>query len=115
MCDIINWLQLIFQVQEQDTEAAPANSKDIQQFYYECLGDRDWEEYKYNEYIFLKRNIGFAIYGAPNEENALQSENVNESVTGYSKKQDNHINEILDVIFKNSKFLLYLTFALHDL
>ncbi|GLV44780.1 pastrel [Carabus blaptoides fortunei] len=87
---------------EQAAEADAPNSKNIQQFYYECLGDRDWEEYKCNEHIFLKRNIGFAIYGAPNEENAFANSNISVSITGYSKKQNIHIDEILEVILRNN-------------
>lgn len=38
-----------------------------QQFYYEVFGDRDWDCYKKDEMEYMERNVGFAIYGLPEE------------------------------------------------
>jgi hypothetical protein len=41
--------------------------REVQQLYYERLGDRDWDCYKSNEEEFLERNLGHAIFGPPDE------------------------------------------------
>jgi hypothetical protein len=41
--------------------------REKQQSYYEMLGDRDWDCYKESEVELLERNLGYAIFGLPNE------------------------------------------------
>jgi hypothetical protein len=41
--------------------------KELQQFFYEVFGDRDWDRYKESEMEFLERNVGYAMFGPPEE------------------------------------------------
>ena len=40
---------------------------EVQQFYYEVFGDRDWDRYDESEMEFLERNVGHAVFGPPKE------------------------------------------------
>jgi len=41
--------------------------KELQQFYYEVFGDRDWDCYEESEMEYLERNVGHAMFGPPKE------------------------------------------------
>jgi len=40
---------------------------EVQQFFYEAFGDRDWDCYKESELELLERNVGHAVFGLPDE------------------------------------------------
>jgi len=40
---------------------------EVQQFYYEVLGDIAWDRYEKTEMEFLERNVGHAMFGPPKE------------------------------------------------
>jgi hypothetical protein len=40
---------------------------ELQQFFYEVFGDRDWDRYDENEMEYLERNVGHAVLGPPKE------------------------------------------------
>jgi hypothetical protein len=42
-------------------------AKELQQFYYEVFGDRDWDCYEECEMEYLERNVGHAVFGPPKE------------------------------------------------
>jgi len=67
-----------------------------QQDYSDLLGTPMWREFEPSHYGNLKQQIGFALFGDPEEE---PSANLNES-TGYTDKKLKHINKIFDVINK---------------
>jgi hypothetical protein len=69
-----------------------------QQEYFNWLGDRTWTKFKPSDYDNLKRNIGFAIFGPPEQE---PDEMLNGN-TGYTEGQLKHIIKVFDVI-KNYK------------
>jgi hypothetical protein len=67
-----------------------------QQEYCDVLGTPMWREFKPSHYVNLKRDIGFALFGVPEEEPCA---NFNEN-TGYTNKKLKHINKIFDIIKK---------------
>ena len=40
---------------------------EVQQFFYEAFGDRDWDRYNESEMELLERNVGHAVCGPPEE------------------------------------------------
>ena len=40
---------------------------EVQQFFYETFGDRDWDRYDESEMEFMERNVGHAVFGPPKE------------------------------------------------
>lgn len=95
------------QSEPEDTEKQAEN---LQQFYYECFGDRDWDAYNYDEHVFLKRNIGFALFGNPADQSSIN--NITDRTTGYTKPQNKQINEIYAAIMKNRKFFILTYFTI---
>ena len=67
-----------------------------QQECFDLFGTPMWREFEPPHYGNLKRQIGFALFGAPEEE---PSANLNES-TGYTDKKLKEINNIFDIIEK---------------
>ena len=68
----------------------------LQQEGFDLFGTPMWREFEPPHYSELKRQIGFAIFGNPEEE---PSANLNES-TGYTDKKLKQINKIFDIIKK---------------
>ncbi|PNF18695.1 hypothetical protein B7P43_G04997, partial [Cryptotermes secundus] len=69
-----------------------------QQCLYEKFGDRDWDCYKCDEEKLLERNLGYAIFGRPDE--LPESEN---DFTGYPKEKLTEIRKVSAIIKKHSK------------
>jgi len=67
-----------------------------QQECFDLLGTPMWREIQPSQYGDLKREIGFALFGVPEEEPCA---NVNDG-TGYTDKKLKHINKIFDIIKK---------------
>lgn len=76
------------------------NAKLIQKEYLTIYEGTDWNCYKSNEeeHLYLKRNIGYALFGPPIVKNVL----------GYSKQQAKNICEIYRAICKNRMYTFYL-------
>ena len=70
-----------------------------QQDLFDMLGTPMWREFKPPHYGNLKREIGFALFGVPEEEPCA---NLNDS-TGYTDKKLKEINKIFDIIQKCMK------------
>lgn len=75
------------------------NVVEVQQFFYEAFGDRDWDHYSENEMELLERNVGHAVFGPPEE----LPEEKNGS-TGYEEKKLEQIRKICATIKKHGKF-----------
>lgn len=56
----------------------------------DLLGDRDYDNFEYNELDLLKEKIGFALYGPPLTE------------SGYDGKQKKKIDNLFKVILNES-------------
>jgi hypothetical protein len=70
-----------------------------QQGYFDLLGNRMWDKYKPSDYNILKRNIGYALFGPPQEEpDPFLNNN-----TGYTRKILKHVDEVFDAIMKCKK------------
>jgi len=67
-----------------------------QQEYFDLLGTPVWREFKPSHYGNLKREIGFALFGVPEEEPCAY---LNDG-TGYTDKKLRQINKIFDIIKK---------------
>jgi hypothetical protein len=70
-----------------------------QQDLFDMLGTLMWREFEPPHYGNLKREIGFALFGVPEEEPCA---NLNDS-TGYTDKKLKEINEIFGIIQKCMK------------
>jgi len=68
----------------------------MQQNNFDSLGTPMWREFEPSQYCNLKRQIGFALFGAPDE---VPRANLNEG-TGYTHKKLKNINEIFYIIEK---------------
>lgn len=70
-----------------------------QQAYYELLGKEKWTRYIPSDYTNLKRKIGFALFGPPEEKPDM----IVNGNTGYAHKKLQHIDEVFDVIMECKK------------
>jgi len=70
-----------------------------QQVFLDLLGTPMWREFEPSHYGILKREIGFALFGVPEEEPCA---NLNDG-TGYTDKKLKEINKIFDIIKKCMK------------
>ena len=70
-----------------------------QQECYDLLGTPMWREFEPSQYGDLKREIGFALFGVPEEEPCA---NLNDG-TGYTDEKLKEINRIFDIIKKCMK------------
>jgi len=73
-----------------------------QQVYFDLLGTPIWREFEPPHYSDLKRDIGFALFGVPEE---IPHTNLNDN-TGYKKEKLKEINKLFSIIencTKNSK------------
>jgi hypothetical protein len=73
------------------------HARNQQQDYFHLIGGRKWTEYKPSDYVTLRRNIGYAVFGAPGEE-----PNETNGYTGYKRRHLSYIDKVFDVI-KNYK------------
>jgi hypothetical protein len=70
-----------------------------QQEYFKLLGTPMWREFEKSQYCELKRQIGFALFGAPEE---VPHANRNDD-TGYTNGKLKEINNIFAIIQKCTK------------
>jgi hypothetical protein len=70
-----------------------------QQEYSDLLGTPMWRDFEPSQYGKLKREIGFALFGVPEE---VPSANLNDG-TGYTDKKLKQINKIFGIIKKCMK------------
>jgi hypothetical protein len=78
-----------------------------QQNYFDVVCGHKWTEYKQSDYSILKRNIGFAIFGAPKEKpNGING------FTGYEGRQLSCVNDVFGAIMEqnNGKEVVYVSF-----
>ncbi|XP_066901042.1 uncharacterized protein [Halyomorpha halys] len=74
-----------------------AKAEEKQQFYFESLGRRNWEEYLINEIGFLRLKIGFAIFGPSAD---VEDENMEEPVIHFKDTEQNKtIDQITEAIY----------------
>jgi len=71
----------------------------VKQDLFDMLGTPMWREFEPPHYENLKRKIGFALFGVPEEDPCA---NLNDS-TGYTDKKLKEINKIFDIIQKCMK------------
>ena len=72
----------------------------MQQDYFDLLGKLMSREFEPPHYVDLKREIGYALFDAPEEEPCA---NLNDG-TGYTDKKLKHINKIFDIIKNCMKY-----------
>lgn len=68
-------------------------AKQIQQRFYETLGDRTFDLFEADQRWALETKIGFAVFGEPTEDSKV-------SKNGYSKKKNDEIKRICDLIYE---------------
>ena len=70
-----------------------------QQKFFDLFGKPVWREFEPSQYCNLKREIGFALFGVPEEE---PHANLNDG-TGYTDKKLKEINKIFEKCMQNRK------------
>ncbi|CAG9863229.1 unnamed protein product [Phyllotreta striolata] len=71
-----------------ETRTLEVDSNGFQSLMGERLGDRDYTSYSFDEHELMKKNIGFALFGPPEE------------TTSYNSKQKKKIQQIYEAIVK---------------
>lgn len=78
----------------------------IQQEYFENLGDCDWVKYEKSNRNYLLQNIAFALYGGPSIEGQLTAKKENEvaHLEGYNSRQVEKVMKVYEKICEQSKY-----------
>ncbi|KAG6445322.1 hypothetical protein O3G_MSEX003859 [Manduca sexta] len=79
---------------------------EIQQEYFENLGDMDWVRYEKDQGNFLMQNVAFALYGGPSSEGDLSNaRRCNHPILeGYTTRQVEQVTKIYDKLREQSKY-----------
>lgn len=82
-------------------------SSDLQQNFYENLGNRDYDCFYESDEIYLKLKIGYTLYGPPTQVDLQNNISIDFTAEQYYDKEQNvKINETLAAIKSCSKFKL---------
>ncbi|XP_075973586.1 uncharacterized protein LOC142974899 [Anticarsia gemmatalis] len=78
----------------------------IQQEYFENLGDADWVKYEKSNRNYLLQNIAFALFGGPSIEGQLTEtrDNENAHLEGYNSRQKEQVMKVYEKICEQSKY-----------
>uniref|UniRef100_A0A2A4JDE4 DUF4781 domain-containing protein n=1 Tax=Heliothis virescens TaxID=7102 RepID=A0A2A4JDE4_HELVI len=78
----------------------------IQQEYYENLGDCDWVKYEKSNRNYLLQNVAFALFGGPSYEGELSEveDNQNAHLEGYTSRQKEQVMKVYEKLCEQSKY-----------
>lgn len=86
----------------------PSSPIQIQQQYFENIGECDWIRYEKSNRSFMLQNMAFALFGAPVNEGELTSvvPNGKAHLEGYTSRQNERIMEVFTKVCEQSKYSL---------
>nr|XP_021190589.2 uncharacterized protein LOC110376441 [Helicoverpa armigera]XP_021190598.2 uncharacterized protein LOC110376441 [Helicoverpa armigera]XP_021190607.2 uncharacterized protein LOC110376441 [Helicoverpa armigera] len=78
----------------------------IQQEYYENLGDCDWVKYEKSNRNYLLQNVAFALFGGPSFEGELSEveDDQHAHLEGYTSRQKEQVMRVYEKLCEQSKY-----------
>ncbi|KAM3964386.1 uncharacterized protein ACR2FA_001362 [Aphomia sociella] len=77
---------------------------ELQQQYYEAVGDYDWELYEKKDRKYLLQKIAVALYGPPTKAGNLETDSNDLKLQGYDLKDEEAIMSVFEKICEQAKY-----------
>ncbi|XP_059045820.1 uncharacterized protein LOC131841522, partial [Achroia grisella] len=87
-----------------EPQPPPLSAVEIQQQYYEAVGDADWELYEKKQRKYLLQKVAIALCGPPTKSGDLAKDTDNLELQGYELRDEEAIMTVFNKICEQSKY-----------